>query len=211
MLSSVKRLLGQQPSQANSATGNDNRPQGNTCPHRPEPLPTPCETCKANRRAQLIYRWKIILGLFLPFTISALDVTIIASALPWIVADFGQVAQLNWIIAAFNLTAAAFIPFWGQMADIFGRHVSIQACMICAIVGGALCTGAPTNAFPMLLFGRALQGLGCAGMNVVIRAIVADRVSLREDAKNWSIFSIVAGSSYSAGPVIGGAPCSKLS
>ncbi|KAJ4172643.1 hypothetical protein NW754_002845 [Fusarium falciforme] len=164
----------------------------------------PCQSCKTERREQLRYRWKIILGLFLPFAISALDVTIIASALPWIADDFDQLSQLNWIISSFNLTAAAFIPFWGQMADIFGRHASIQACMIIAIVGGALCTGAPTNAFPMLLFGRALQGIGCAGINVVVRAIVADKVSLQEDAKNWSIFSMVAGSSYSVGPVIGG-------
>ncbi|KAM6511675.1 hypothetical protein FALCPG4_016676 [Fusarium falciforme] len=164
----------------------------------------PCQSCKTERREQLKYRWKIILGLFLPFAISALDVTIIASALPWIADDFDQLSQLNWIISSFNLTAAAFIPFWGQMADIFGRHASIQACMIIAIVGGALCTGAPTNAFPMLLFGRALQGIGCAGINVVVRAIVADKVSLQEDAKNWSIFSMVAGSSYSVGPVIGG-------
>lgn len=177
--------------------------QTQKCRHGNEAVES-CQSCKAERREQLKYRWKIILGLFLPFAISALDVTIIASALPWIADDFDQLSQLNWIISSFNLTAAAFIPFWGQMADIFGRHASIQACMIIAIVGGALCTGAPTNAFPMLLFGRALQGIGCAGINVVVRAIVADKVSLQEDAKNWSIFSMVAGSSYSVGPVVGG-------
>ncbi|KAL6352023.1 hypothetical protein LRP88_14836 [Fusarium phalaenopsidis] len=176
--------------------------QARKCRHGNEAAES-CQSCKTERREQLKYRWKIILGLFLPFAISALDVTIIASALPWIADDFDQLSQLNWIISSFNLTAAAFIPFWGQMADIFGRHTSIQACMIIAIVGGALCTGAPTNAFPMLLFGRALQGIGCAGINVVVRAIVADKVSLQEDAKNWSIFSMVAGSSYSVGPHAG--------
>ncbi|KAM0278709.1 hypothetical protein ACHAQH_005002 [Verticillium albo-atrum] len=163
-----------------------------------------CETCVTARRAQLIYRWKIILGLFLPFTASALDVTIIASALPWIAADFGQVAQLNWIISAFNLTSAAFIPFWGQMADIFGRHTTIQVAMLVMIVGSALCTAAPTGAFPVLLLGRAIQGLGSAGMDITVRAIVADKVSLGEDAKNWSIFTFIGGVSYSIGPVIGG-------
>ncbi|KAM0426497.1 hypothetical protein ACHAPT_008188 [Fusarium lateritium] len=177
--------------------------QARKCRHGSETADS-CQSCKAERRDQLTYRWKIILGLFLPFAISALDVTIIASALPWVADDFDQLSQLNWIISSFNLTAAAFIPFWGQMADIFGRHASIQACMIIAIVGGALCTGSPTSAFPLLLFGRALQGIGCAGINVVVRAIVADKVSLQEDAKNWSIFSMVAGSSYSVGPVIGG-------
>ncbi|KAM0330656.1 hypothetical protein ACHAQA_003607 [Verticillium albo-atrum] len=163
-----------------------------------------CDACRAARRAQLTYRWKIILGLFLPFTSSALDVTIIASALPWIAADFGQVAQLNWIISAFNLTSAAFIPFWGQIADIFGRHTTIQVAMVLMILGSALCTAAPTGAFPVLLLGRGIQGFGSAGMDITVRAIVADKVSLSEDAKNWSIFTFVGGVSYSIGPVIGG-------
>ncbi|KAL2759765.1 hypothetical protein ACRALDRAFT_1026476 [Sodiomyces alcalophilus JCM 7366] len=186
------------------AAATTQEPKRTPCRHHSDPGPQPCATCKSERRSKLKYRWKIILGLFLPFTLSALDYTIIASALPWISSDFGEVHQLNWIVSAFNLTAAAFIPFWGQMADIFGRHVAIQACIFMVTIGSAICTGAPTDAFPLLLFGRALQGIGCAGMNVVIRAIVADKVSLREDAKNWSIFSIVGGCSYAVGPVIGG-------
>ncbi|KAH7194898.1 major facilitator superfamily domain-containing protein [Fusarium oxysporum] len=164
----------------------------------------PGPDCKRESSQRVRYRWRIILGLVLPFAISALDVTIIATALPWIAADFDRVTQLNWIIAAFNLTAVVFIPLWGQMADIFGRHSTIQACMILTLIGGGICTGTPYNAFPMLLFGRALQGIGCAGMNVVIRAIVADKVSLREDAYTWSIFSLVGGCSYAIGPVVGG-------
>ena len=113
-------------------------------------------------------------------------------------------AQLNWIISAFNLTSAAFIPFWGQIADIFGRHQSIQAAIVVMMVGSALCTAAPTNAFPVLLLGRGIQGLGCAGLNVVVRVILSDKVNLKENAKNWSIFSFTAGMSYGIGPVIGG-------
>jgi MFS family permease len=115
-----------------------------------------------------------------------------------------EVAQLNWIISAFNLTSAAFIPFWGQMADIFGRHMSLQACIVVMMIGSALCTAAPTSAYPVLLLGRGLQGLGCAGIGVIVRVILADKVSLKENAKNWSIFSFTAGISYGIGPVIGG-------
>jgi MFS family permease len=72
------------------------------------------------------------------------------------------------------------------------------------LVGSALCTGAPTNAFGMLLLGRALQGLGCAGISVIVRVILSDKVSLKEMAKNYSIFQLVAGISYGIGPAIGG-------
>ncbi|KAJ9132255.1 MFS general substrate transporter [Pleurostoma richardsiae] len=163
-----------------------------------------CLECKDERRAARVYRWKIILGLVFPFALQNLDVTIIASALPWIASDFGEVSQLNWIISAFNLTSAAFIPFWGQMTDIFGRHHSLQACIILMMIGSALCTGAPTDAFPVLLLGRGFQGLGCAGIGVIVKVILADKVSLKENAKNWSIFAFVGGCSYGLGPVIGG-------
>ena len=130
--------------------------------------------------------------------------TSIASALPWIAGDFGQISQLNWIVSAFNLTSAAFIPCWAQMADVFGRNVSMCAAIILMLIGSALCTGAPTNAFPVLLLGRAFQGLSAAGLNVLTRTILADKVSLAENAKNWAIFSLVGGVSYALGPVIGG-------
>ncbi|KAL7624342.1 hypothetical protein AAE478_005904 [Parahypoxylon ruwenzoriense] len=163
-----------------------------------------CLQCKAEERAASRYRWKLALCLILPYALQALDVTIVASALPWIAADFGEIAQMNWIISAFNLTSAAFIPFWAQMADIFGRHWSLQTCSFIMLVSSALCTGAPTNAFGAFLLGRALQGVACAGLNTIIRVILADRVSLKENAKNWTVFAFTGGACYGIGPVVGG-------
>jgi MFS family permease len=56
----------------------------------------------------------------------------------------------------------------------------------------------------MLLVGRALQGIGCAGLNILAKVILADKVSLKENAKNNSIFSLIGGLGYGFGPVIGG-------
>ncbi|KAI0142402.1 MFS general substrate transporter [Hypoxylon sp. NC0597] len=163
-----------------------------------------CPQCKAEASAATKYRWKLVLCLILPYALQALDVTIVASALPWIALDFGEMSQLNWIISAFNLTSAAFIPLWGQMADIFGRHYALQICCFFMLVGSALCASVPTHAFGAFLLGRALQGVGCAGLNTTIRVILADKVTLKENAKNWSLFSLVGGLCYGLGPVIGG-------
>ena len=70
------------------------------------------------------------------------------------------------------------------------------------IVGSALCAGAQT--WGMLLLGRAIQGLSAAGIMNIIKIVLADKVSLEDNAKNNTIFSLVAGISYSVGPVIGG-------
>lgn len=72
------------------------------------------------------------------------------------------------------------------------------------MVGSAICTGAPTWAYGALLLGRALQGVGAAGINICVRTILADRVSLADYVVNWTIFALVAGISFSIGPVIGG-------
>lgn len=90
------------------------------------------------------------------------------------------------------------------MADIFGRHASLQAVLLLMTVGSALCTGAPTNAFPVLLLGRGFQGVASAGISVLVRVIISDKVSLQENAKNWSFFALTGGCSYAIGPVIGG-------
>ncbi len=56
----------------------------------------------------------------------------------------------------------------------------------------------------MLLIGRALQGAGCAGLLIVTKIILADKVSLEENAKNNTIFTFVGGVGFGLGPVIGG-------
>jgi len=72
------------------------------------------------------------------------------------------------------------------------------------LLGSVLCSASPVTAFAMLLLGRAFQGIGRAGLLIVAKAILADKVSLKENAKNNTIFTIVGGVGYGIGPVIGG-------
>ncbi|KAJ5614770.1 Major facilitator superfamily domain general substrate transporter [Penicillium herquei] len=159
---------------------------------------------KAEKKHRRKYRLKLILGLFGPFCLSSLDMTIVASALPYIATDFNQISQLNWIISSFNLTSAAFLFFWAQLTDLFGRHNTLQAATFTMIIGSAICTGAPTSKFSVLLLGRAIQGIGASGVTMSVRTILADGVSLADYAVNWTIFAIVSGVGFSIGPVIGG-------
>ncbi|KAK5662525.1 hypothetical protein OQA88_8437 [Cercophora sp. LCS_1] len=215
-----------QPQPPTNDANDPDTPTPSSTTREDKPPETPEE--KAEKRRRRIYRAKIVLGLFAPFTLSALDTTIVASALPFIAADFGQIppspplaipsispqltrlpptdqiAQLNWIITAFNLTSATFLPFWAQTADIWGRHTTIQLSIVIMTIGSAICTGAPTSAFGVLLLGRALQGVGAAGVNICVRTILADRVDLAEYAKNWTIFALISAVGFAVGPVAGG-------
>ena len=72
------------------------------------------------------------------------------------------------------------------------------------ILGSALCAGAPVSNFAMLLAGRGLQGVGSAGHVILIKVILADKVSLKLNALNNTIFTLVTGAAYCIGPTTGG-------
>ncbi|KAL6832215.1 major facilitator superfamily domain-containing protein [Trichoderma camerunense] len=166
---------------------------------RPNQACTCTKKLRSNKRK---YRIKLIAGLVLPYFLASLDLTVVATALPFIASHFDKFDQLNWIVTAYTLTSTAFIPFYGQFADVFGRHISLQVAIFFTVIGSVLCAAA--QSWGMLLLGRALQGLSSAGLNSIILVILADKVTLEENAKNNTLFTIVSGSTYAIGPLIGG-------
>ncbi|CUS13901.1 unnamed protein product [Tuber aestivum] len=154
---------------------------------------------KAEKRAIWKYRAKLLAGLIFPFFLDALDTTIIATALPHIAASFDQLTQQSWIVTSFTLTSTAFIPAFGQLSDVFGRHATLQFVIFLMLAGSALCAGA--QSFEMLLVGRAIAGVSSAGLWVMMTVILSDKVSLKDNALQNTLFSLVAGGSYSVGPV----------
>ncbi|KAL2388443.1 hypothetical protein RJ035_003252 [Blastomyces gilchristii] len=170
--------------------------------HEQIPSNGPCEKCKKEKHDARVYRSKLIAGLVFPYFLASVDLTIVASAMPFIASHFNKLDQLNWIVTSFTLTSTAFIPAFGQLADVYGRHFVLQLAMFLMLVGSVFCAAART--WGMLLFGRALQGTSSAGIMNLIEIVLADNVSLKENAKNTTIFQFVSGVSYGVGPVIGG-------
>ena len=74
--------------------------------------------------------------------------------------------------------------------------------MVLMIIGSTL--SAAAQDWPMLLFGRAIQGLSGAGIASSISIVLSDKVSLKDNAVNNTIFQLTASSAYAYGPVIGG-------
>ena len=108
--------------------------------------------------------------------------------------------QLSWIGTAFTLTDTAFVPFFGQLADIFGRYAALQVAVTIMTVGAVLCASSPV--WPVLVLGRAVQGVGTAGIATCSLIILADKVSLKEQAFNTSIFHFLIGVAYATGPLV---------
>lgn len=105
-------------------------------------------------------------------------------------------------MTSFTLAQTSSVLLYGQISDVFGRHDVAQASIFFILIGSVL--GAGTQAWGMLLLGRGFQGLGFSGLGVVTRLILADKVSLKENAKNNTLFTLLNGLSSGVGPVIGG-------
>ena len=105
-------------------------------------------------------------------------------------------------MTAFTLASTSTILLFGQVADVFGRHTVIQASIFFILIGSTL--GAGAQAWAMLLLGRAFQGLGFAGLGIVTKIILSDKVSLKENSANNTLFALLNGLSVGVGPVIGG-------
>ncbi|KAL4926682.1 putative MFS multidrug transporter [Aspergillus undulatus] len=162
----------------------------------------PSPEAEAEKRRRRTYRWKLIGALFMPYLLATLDLTIVATAVPFIASHFNELDELNWIVTAFTLTSTGLIPTFGQLADVFGRHAALQLATFLMLVGSVLCAAAQT--WGMLLLGRALQGVASAGLMTTVMIVLADNVTLEENAKNNSTFALVGGVAYSVGPVVGG-------
>ena len=66
-------------------------------------------------------------GLLLAMLLASLDQTIVATALPTIVADLGGLGQLSWVVTAYLLGATISMPLWGRLSDLYGRKRLFQA------------------------------------------------------------------------------------
>ena len=151
----------------------------------------------------------IIGALMTGMLLAALDQTIVATALPTIVADLHGASHISWIVTSYILAATASTPLWGKLGDQYGRKVFFQAAIIIFLVGSVL-SGLSQNMLELITC-RAIQGLGSGGLMVGAQAIVGDVVPPRDRGRYQGLFGAVFGVSSIVGPLLGGVIVEHLS
>jgi EmrB/QacA subfamily drug resistance transporter len=144
----------------------------------------------------------VVIGAMICLFLAALDQTIVATALPSISADLGDVHLMSWIVTAYLLTSTAATPILGKMSDLHGRRPIMRVCIVVFLIGSVLC--AMSNSMLMLILSRALQGFGGGGLITIAQTAVADVVAPRERGKYGAYFAGVWAGSALLGPVLGG-------
>ncbi|MCV7032358.1 MDR family MFS transporter [Mycobacterium sherrisii] len=154
------------------------------------PLVTP-------QRRNLIFV-AIVLGMLL----AALDQTIVATALPTIVADLGDAGHQSWVVTSYLLASTIVTALVGKLGDLFGRKRVFQAAIVFFVVGSVVCGLA--QSMSMLVAARALQGIGGGGITVTASALIGEVVPLRERGRYQGILGAVFGVTTVVGPLLGG-------
>jgi EmrB/QacA subfamily drug resistance transporter len=147
-------------------------------------------------------RGPVLLAVMLSTGLVALDSTIVATAIPSIVADLGGFRQFPWLFSVYLLAQAATVPVYGKLADQFGRRPVMYFGIAMFLVGSLLCGAAWS--MPVLIVARGLQGLGAGAVQPMGTTIIGDLYSLRERAKVQGYLASVWGISSVVGPTLGG-------
>ena len=141
-------------------------------------------------------------GAMLGLLLAALDQTIVATALPRIVADLHGLDHLSWVVTAYLVTSTVTVPLYGKLSDLYGRKRLFIVSIGLFLVGSALCGAAQT--MTQLIAFRGLQGLGAGGLIPLTFAVIGDLFSPRERGRYQGLTGAVWAIAAVAGPLLGG-------
>ncbi len=172
----------------------------------PQAAPTPAgpaaDFASASAQISPQRRNLIFLAIVLGMLLAALDQTIVATALPTIVADLGDAGHQSWVVTSYLLASTIVTALVGKLGDVFGRKRVFQAAVLFFVVGSVSCGLAQSMA--MLVGSRALQGIGGGGITVTASALIGEVVPLRDRGRYQGILGAVFGVTTVIGPLLGG-------
>ncbi|KAJ0417573.1 major facilitator superfamily domain-containing protein [Aspergillus carlsbadensis] len=144
----------------------------------------------------------VVVALVLAIFLTSLDFTIIATAIPRITDEFHSLSDVAWYGSSFFLVTASFQTAWGKAYGFFSLKLTFLLALFLFEVGSLVCAVAPSSV--ALIVGRAIAGLGAAGLNTGSFTLVA----FCAPPKKRPIFTGIIGLSYGiasvVGPLLGG-------
>jgi EmrB/QacA subfamily drug resistance transporter len=145
-------------------------------------------------------RWIFVAALIISF-VSAIEVTIVSTAMPTIVASLGDFDLFSWVFIAYLLTQGVTVPIYGRLCDFYGRKRILYFGLVFFALGSLLCGFAWS--MPTLIAFRVVQGLGAGSLAVVSQTMVSDLYPPAERAKVQAYISSTYATAAFVGPITG--------
>jgi EmrB/QacA subfamily drug resistance transporter len=144
----------------------------------------------------------IFVAVLLGMLLAALDQTIVATALPTVVADLGGAGHQSWVVTSYLLASTIVTAIVGKLGDLFGRKTVFFAAVLFFLVGSVLC--GMSQSMTMLVASRALQGIGGGAIMVTATALIGEVIPLRDRGRYQGALGAVFGVTTVVGPLLGG-------
>ena len=144
----------------------------------------------------------VLIGLMSGMFLSALDQSVVGSAMRTIADDLKGLELQAWVTTAYLITSTIATPIYGKLGDIFGRRRLFIIAITIFLLGSVLC-GFALDMYQLAAY-RAVQGIGAGGLFSLAITVLADIVPPRERARYQGMFLAVFGTSSVLGPVVGG-------
>nr|WP_165137824.1 DHA2 family efflux MFS transporter permease subunit [Microbacterium amylolyticum] len=142
-------------------------------------------------------------GLLLAMFCSMMSMTVVGTSLPIIVPELGGTqASYTWVVTMTLLTTAISTPIWGKLADLVSRKTLMLTALVLFVLASA--GAGMSQSAEMLIFFRALQGIGGGGLQALSQILMADIISPRERGRYMGLFAGVMALGTVGGPILGG-------
>jgi multidrug resistance protein len=145
---------------------------------------------------------RVFPSIMLPMFLAAVDQTIVATALPAIVASTGEVERASWVVVSYLIASTVAAPIYGRLGDQYGRR-RLMLVGLCVFMAASLLCALCTS-IEALTAARVLQGLGGGGLMTLSQALVGEAIPPRERARYQGYLAGVGVSANAFGPVAGG-------
>jgi EmrB/QacA subfamily drug resistance transporter len=141
-------------------------------------------------------------GLMLGLLLSALNQTIVATALPAIVEDLGGLQQYSWVFSAYMLLSTVTVPVFGRLSDIHGRRPYFVLGLVLFMAGGVV--GATASSMEQIVAARGIQGLAAGALIPLSYAAIGDLVPPSDRGRWQGVIGAVFAFASIVGPLTGG-------
>lgn len=154
-------------------------------------------------RRPAVNRPLVVSALLLSMFMAAMEATVVATAMPTVIAELGGLHLYGWVGASYLLASTVTVPLYGKLADRHGRK-PVLLVGIALFLAGSLASGLATSIEQLIAF-RALQGLGAGAVQPIVITVIGDLYTPAERGRVQGLFGAVWGFAGISGPLLGGA------